>query len=329
MEIRLATYNLENLGIREGEDTPEVRARLPHHVRELRRMLRRLDADAVAFQEVLDPALLRELVAGLGYSHLAVGERASSPLLLGVASRHPLREARTVGGYADFHLVDPKAGLEIRIKGSFSRAALDVVWELPTGPVALLVVHWKSKIPSIIRSPDAGETGPCRRPVPAPEGAEPIAAGTDWLSFGQVGQGRLVTEMKRLAQATELRKIIDEKLSSDPQRLLAVVGDFNDGLDSEGVRIVRGDARACQEPGLAPYELVPAELLVPPGLRFSQVYQGREEMLDHVLLSQGLVAHLVETRIYNERLARAEEGPWPDLYNAGSDHAPLVATFRF
>jgi endonuclease/exonuclease/phosphatase family metal-dependent hydrolase len=310
LEIRLATFNLENLGIREDEDTPEARLRLPLHVDTLRGTLRRLDADAVALQEVLDPGLLSELLADLGYPYLVIGERASSPLLLAVASRYPLATPKRVAGSADFQLIDDKAGLEIRVRGAFSRPALELTWELPAGPMTLLVVHWKSKIPSFIRSGSA-------EPVPP------------WHSFGQVGDGRLVTEIKRLAQAVEIRRIVDQKLAEDPKRLLVVMGDFNDGIDSEGVRIVRGDARACETPALVPMELVPAELSIPPSQRFSHVYQGREEMLDHMLLSQALLPHLVEARLYNERLARAEEGPYPDLYNYGSDHAPLLARFRF
>ncbi|MDT8288067.1 MAG: endonuclease/exonuclease/phosphatase family protein, partial [Elusimicrobiales bacterium] len=87
MDLRLATFNLENLGLREGEDTPQARARLPRHLDALRDVLRELNADAVAFQECLQPALLDPLLEGLGYPYRAVSTTGTSELRVGVCSR--------------------------------------------------------------------------------------------------------------------------------------------------------------------------------------------------------------------------------------------------
>ncbi|MEW6488135.1 MAG: endonuclease/exonuclease/phosphatase family protein [Thermodesulfobacteriota bacterium] len=307
MELRLATFNLENLGTRPGEERRDDW--LIRHREALRGVLRRLDADAIAFQELLDPALLEPLLEGLGYPHRVVSARAESPLLTGVFSRYPLRDPRPVAGGARVALVDDKTGMAVRVEGPFSRPVLHVLWDAPGLAVALLVVHWKSKIPSFT---------PSRR-----------KEGEPWASLGDVGEARLLTEIKRLAQAVELRRAVDRVLADDPRARVAVLGDFNDFLESEALRIVRGDARACRSPGLWERELLPCELSIPPGLRFSQIYRGHPEMLDHILISRSLLPHFSGARVLNEFLRDAEEGPEPGLSaDPGSDHAPLVATFR-
>ncbi len=309
MDVTLATFNLENLGIRPGEESPEVLAWLGGHQAALRDTIRRLDADAVAFQEVVDPALLGPLLEGLDYPHVALGERGESLLRTGVFSRYPLGPARPVAAGTEVSLRDEKTGLEVTVRGPFSRPALQVEWEVPGLATTLLVVHWKSKIPSFT---------PSRRP-----------AGEPWASLGDAGEGRLVTEAKRLAQAVELRRAVDQLLARDPGARLAVLGDFNDVLEAEALRIVRGDAQACRSPGLLAQELLPCELSIPPEQRYSQVYRGRPEMLDHIFFSRALLPHFVGARVLNEFLRDAEEGPEPGrAADLGSDHAPLVATFR-
>ncbi len=308
MHLRLATYNLENLGVRADEDTPASRDRLPLHLDALRGVIRRLDADAVAFQELLDPALLEPLLHGMDYPHVAVGPRGSSELLCGVFSRHPLADAEPVAGDVDFAVTDPKSGLEMAVRGAFSRPALRVRWLAPGLPVTLFVVHWKSKIPS---------PTPSRRPGP----------GEPWASLADAAEGRLATEIKRLSQAVRLRAMVDRELAAAPRARVAVLGDFNDGLESEGVRIVAGDASACNSPSLRGAELVPAELSLPAELRFTQIYEGHREMLDHILLSPSLVPHWVETRAFNERL-RETALPTAGVPEPGSDHAPLLVTLR-
>jgi len=308
MEVRLATFNLENLGIRPEEASPRAQRWLEFHIESLRATIRHLDADALAFQELLDPELLPVVAEGMGYRHVVVGERASSPLLCGVVSRHPLSDARSVASGADISILDSKSGIEVTVRGAFSRGALQVQCDFPGLACALFVVHWKSKLPSFT---------PLRRPE-----------GEPWESFGDAGEGRLVTEAKRLAQAVQIRRLVDRALERDVEAKLAVLGDFNDLLESEGVRIVQGDARACSSPSLAARELCACELSIPEERRFTQIYRGRREMLDHILLSPGLVPHFTGAQIFNESLREASEGGEDDFQDPGSDHAPFVITLR-
>lgn len=307
MSLRLATFNLENLGIRPEEDSPDVRVHLERHLEALRETLIRMEADAVAFQELLEPALLEPLLQDLDYPYRVVGERGESPLCVGVFSRYPLQNPRMVVREFQCHLKDPDSGFEVQVQGPFSRGTLAVEWEAPDLPMTLLVVHWKSKLPS--------RYGPA-----PPEGSPP------WASLGDLGLGRLFAEVKRLSQAVGLRQWVDRFFQEHPDRHLVVLGDFNDELDSEVVGILQGDARTSRNPDLRRGELIPCERSVPESLRFTQIYRGRREMIDHVFLSRSLLPYFEGMWILNETL---EEGDWePDPFRPESDHAPIVVTFR-
>jgi len=309
MDVRLATFNLENLGIREGEDSPEACARLPDHIAALRRVLEALNADAVAFQECLQPELLDPLLEGLDYPHRVVSHTGDSPLRVGVCSRHPLGPALEVARGTETAALDPKTGLSIEVAGSFSRPVLRVPWQVPGLEVTLFVVHGKSKIPS---------------PTPA----RPDRRSGPWPSLGEVGVGRLITEVKRLAQAVELRREVDAALAADPDAAVAVLGDFNDVLESEAVRCVLGDAGAVYSPHLEGAELYPCELELPAERRFTQVYRGSPEMIDHLLVSRRLRGALTGVEILNGELRDAGALPPGEGQFVGSDHAPLLASFR-
>jgi len=101
------------------------------------------------------------------------------------------------------------------------------------------------------------------------------------------------------------------------------------------LRILRGDAPSAHAPGLSALELVPCELAIPADLRFTHIFRGRREMLDHVFLSKSLLQHFSGARVLNEDLKESDElppaeaGGWtPDPYTTGSDHAPFVITLR-
>ncbi|MDF1552742.1 MAG: endonuclease/exonuclease/phosphatase family protein [Deferrisomatales bacterium] len=309
MDIRLATFNLENLGIRDGEDSPEARTRLSGHLSALRRVLRDLDADAVAFQECLQPELLDPLLDGLGYPHRVVSSPGGSPLRVGVCSRQPLGPAQEVARATDTSVADPTSGFCLQISGAFSRPVLKVPWQLPGLEIVLFVVHGKSKIPT---------------PTPA----RPDPGAGPWPSLGEVSLGRLLTEVKRLAQAVELRRAVDAVLAADPETAVAVLGDFNDVLESEAVRCVLGDAGAVYSPHLESGGLYPCELELPAARRFTQVYRGRREMIDHLLVSRRLRQMLAGVEIHNAGLRDSGATAPGEGQFVGSDHAPLLAVFR-
>jgi predicted extracellular nuclease len=129
-----------------------------------------------------------------------------------------------------------------------------------------------------------------------------------------------------MAQAMGLRKIIDARLAQNPDELIAVAGDFNDVMDSEAVRMILGDAKAVRSQELYNLELWPCELMVEAETRYTMVYRGTRQMLDHIFVSRGLRERFKSAHINHKGMKPAKEGGWSDM-RPGSDHAPFTASF--
>jgi predicted extracellular nuclease len=111
---------------------------------------------------------------------------------------------------------------------------------------------------------------------------------------------------KRLEQAEDIAALVANLQASQPGRALAVVGDLNAFPFSDGhvdvVGIIRGSARLQGDPEpdsqLAPLvdhvepDLVDAAAFLPEGARYSFVFAGSLQQLDHALLSRAAAAHL-------------------------------------
>lgn len=308
MELTITTFNLENLGIRPGEDSAESRRRLPLHIETLKKVLSGLKADILCLQEVINPDLLRELVSGLGFNHAEISRPPKNPLCMAVFSKFPIKRAANVIGEANIAARDIDADFNASISVEFSRPAFELEIELPGGLLHFYAVHWKSKIPKPLSS-GAGQTWP-------------------WANFHEVAQGRLISEITRMAQSLSLRKLIDARFAKDPAALVAVAGDFNDAADSEAIRMITGDSRAVRSQELAFTELWSCESLIPPEKCYTMVYRGVPQMLDHIFVSQKMKNQFVEASIDHGGMKAARDGSWTDM-RPGSDHAPLSAVFRF
>ena len=149
-----------------------------------------------------------------------------------------------------------------------------------------------------------------------------------WESFGEAGQGRLLSEVTRLAQMLELRKVIDRQFADEPGVRLMVLGDFNDALEAESTRIVRGDSRAARNPLLGAQALYACESAISPQSRYTMIYRGEPQMIDHILVSPMMWADFKRAWIDNEGLKAVGDESWKDP-SPGSDHAPWAAVFEF
>ena len=134
--------------------------------------------------------------------------------------------------------------------------------------------------------------------------------------------------MKRAGQALETRLAVDRVLDSAPEAMIAVCGDFNAALDEVPVRIIHGTAEDTGNDALASRALVPVERSVNPGRRFTLLHHGRALMLDHILVSHGLLASYRTTEIHNEALGDERVGYAELSQGPASYHAPMVAQFH-
>lgn len=304
--VKLTTFNLENLGIRPGEDSPEARRRLPAHLETLGKVVAKLSSDILCVQEVIDADNLARVVEGLNFPYCEISRPPKNPLCVAVLSRYPILSAANVVETAHIDARDIDADFSASIEAHFSRPVFEVKVGIGQRTLTIYNVHWKSKIPTALSS-GAGQTWP-------------------WANFHEVAQGRLISEVTRMAQAMGLRKLIDARLAAEPDALVAVVGDFNDVLDSEAVRMIVGDSRAVRTSELAPLELWPCETELPSDKSYTMIYRGSRQMLDHVFVSKGLKDRFARAEVDHEGMKVTKENAWSDT-RPGSDHAPFSVYF--
>ena len=147
---------------------------------------------------------------------------------------------------------------------------------------------------------------------------------------------------KRLAQAEDLGILVQLRQLADPTENIVLVGDFNafevnDGLvDSMGVidgTPVPDNETAVSGDGLTPVN-PPLDNLFdtpPPAERYSFIFDGNAQNLDHVLVNQPLIAATTAQRIEHPRInadfpeTARNDGMTPVRL---SDHDPLVGFFQ-
>lgn len=105
--------------------------------------------------------------------------------------------------------------------------------------------------------------------------------GGDDPLFGRWQPPVRTSEVDRHQQAREVRDFVDELLAADPDAKVAVVGDINDFEFSETVDILVGAGETA---------LTDLPRTLPAGERYTYVYEGNSQVLDHILLSPGFVA---------------------------------------
>lgn len=130
--------------------------------------------------------------------------------------------------------------------------------------------------------------------------------GGDDPLFGRAQPPVRASEVQRVAQAAAVNAFVDSVLAVDPQANLIVLGDLNDFAFSPAVAALRGG--------------VLSNLLetLPVNERYTYVFEGNAQALDHVLASGALAARLTG---YDVVHVNAE-------FNAPvSDHDPSVARF--
>jgi endonuclease/exonuclease/phosphatase family metal-dependent hydrolase len=131
--------------------------------------------------------------------------------------------------------------------------------------------------------------------------------GGDDPLFGRFQPPVLNTEAQRRQQAQVERDFISALLSLDPQARVVALGDLNDFEFSPPLAILKGtDVTALVE-------------TLPPGERYTYVFDGNSQALDHTLVSPSLLGQVVA---YDVLHVNAE------YVQRESDHDPQVTRFR-
>jgi len=130
----------------------------------------------------------------------------------------------------------------------------------------------------------------------------------------------------RLDEAKVLRGIVDERFKANPNAKLIVLGDFNDVKDSDSTRAIIGrgkfklvDTRPAERNGDDAASPIPA--WEPRHVTWTHFY-GKEDTysrIDYILLSPGMARDWMKDETYIATIPN---------WGIGSDHRPIVATFK-
>ncbi|BAM00579.1 MULTISPECIES: endonuclease/exonuclease/phosphatase family protein [Caldilinea] len=134
-----------------------------------------------------------------------------------------------------------------------------------------------------------------------------------WKS--KVGDER-VNLPRRIRQAQAVADLAQAQLSVDSNATVIVLGDLNDYYGSEPVETVR----TATEP-----DLVHLSERLPPLSRYTYIYNGASQALDHVLVSPALAANVGEVTVLRLNADYASpQAPDADNIFHASDHDPLL-----
>ena len=321
--LRIATFNLENL-----DDRDRDQASLDTRIQVLRPQLQRLDADILCLQEInAQPEsghrrslrALDRLLEDTPYADYSravttndAGDNPRDVHNLVVLSRRPIRITRQ---YLNQLVPPPKYRPVSAVPAHgtlepvwWERPILFVTIELADGRLLQIInLHLRAPLPSFIEG----------------QKLEPFV----WKSVAGWAEGTFISEIKRTGQAFEARLVVDSVFDANPQALIAVLGDLNaDGRDAP-LKILRGEIEETGNPLLAGRMLAPVELNLPADRRFSVLHYGQRLMLDHILVSRGLLAGFRHAEIHNEVLTDELVAFFAGRRDADSYHAPVVAEF--
>lgn len=325
--FRIATYNLETLDDEiAGED---FAARLAG----LRPMLHAIDADILCLQEVdaqprnrspRTPRALKRLIETTAYANFYFacsepepGHGPTDKHNLVVLSRFPILQQRSLR----HALVPPPVhGLAIE--------AGTAIGKTPPGAVA-----WDRPIQhATVELPGGRKLELVNLHLRAPM-ANHIKGGTlapqIWRGTRQWAEGFYVSSLKRIGQALEARLLVESLFDAEAGALIAVAGDFNAESLEMPTRLLRADMVDTGNELLASRRLEPVEARLPAERRFSVRYGERKAMVDHLLVSSGLIERLAAVEVLNDSLEDEETAARLDQPAAASFHAPLVAAFKF
>jgi endonuclease/exonuclease/phosphatase family metal-dependent hydrolase len=308
----VATWNLENLFRPGGEYGPTTEEAYENKLAALAEVIRGIGPDVLAVQEVGSSEAIQDLVDRLpGDWHVALSQFLDRrEIRVGFVSRLPLDE---VDDAHDFPR--PLRPVQVDDSGTSlattNRGVLRVRVTSAGVPVDLVTCHLKSKL----------LTFPGDRFTPRDEGER--------ARFGAYAL------YQRAAEAVTVRSVADGLLDGrGDARPVVVLGDLNDEPAAGTTQILPGPPGSeigtdgFDRPDRGdPWRLWNLAPLVPEERRFTRIFRGRHELVDHILVSQALVRRVARADTIAQLPPSITEFPWQRRDAAGSDHRPLFAEF--
>ncbi|WP_146924985.1 DUF6359 domain-containing protein, partial [Alkalibacterium kapii] len=124
--------------------------------------------------------------------------------------------------------------------------------------------------------------------------------------FGQNQPPQMNSRNERIQLAQSVNTFVDEILADSPDENIVVLGDMNDFEFSEPLDVLKGDVLTNL------VDQVPIER------RYSYVYQGNSQVLDHILVSNNM-ADTADIDMINVN------SDYTEMHGRASDHDPVLA----
>ena len=285
--------------------------------------LQALGSDVVALQEILDLNALQELANRLGFHHFAAmpdGRQNRVAFLTRNAPALPSRQIDQWQLAQDIEVREFDSNGAIEVLPQFPRPAFQITIAHDGEEIDIVTAHLKSKL--LTFQGNFSTTN------------ETLRAHTAYFALE-----------RRAAEATSLREHVTGLLSTS--RKVVVLGDLNDGPEAATTQILygppgdqpRGPEDATQASGAFQradeeddQRLFNVTKLVPEDIRWTRRHDRQDELLDHILASEGLMPRANGLRrvptmsILNEDTPNLI-GPDPSVSGVIPDHAPVTATF--
>jgi len=314
MPITITTWNVQNF----TQSDQVYNAKLTF----LTDNLQALGSDVVALQEILDPNALQDLANGLGFHHIAAAPDGRMNRVAFLTRNAPV-ESEQIDQWRLPQGVDVRGfdnNGNIELLQQFSRPAFRITVAHNGGQIDIITAHLKSKLLTFGNNFSTSN--------------ETLRAHTAYFALE-----------RRAAEATSLRDYVTDRLHAN--RDVIVLGDLNDGPEAATTEILYGP------PGSQPlgpddathaagaFQRADAEdarrlfnvtKLLPENVRWSRRHNGQNELLDHILASQGLMLRVNGLRqvpivnILNDDTPGLI-GAHPTAGGIIPDHAPVTATF--
>ncbi len=314
----VGTWNVENLfrpGTQFGAaDDGTYEAKLAT----LAATITHMAPDVLGLQEVGDPAALADLVDLLdGDWHVELSKQFAPerPIRVGFLSRHPME---VVADVADFPAkFGPLQADDNKLKTTthMGRGALAIrVEPQPGQPLTVVSCHLKSKLLTF----------------PAPPGKSRFNPRDE----GERARYAAYALFRRGAESVTVRALADELMDGKGrERAVVVLGDLNDEPAAATTQILLGPPGSeIGTGGFNQPDNGDASRLwnlaerIPEAERFSRIFRGRGELIDHILVSHALVRSALEVHTIDQhKLPSVSEDPTNRRQARGSDHAPVVA----
>lgn len=280
--------------------------------------LDRMGVDIVGFQEVFDEQALQDAInqsEHLRGAHIRMVPRKGESPSVAIASRFPIISHEIIEGFPEIIDLDENTKLPTN---QFTRPILKVTVEVrPKLLLTFITAHLKSKRPMLDKE-------------------------DQHITLLERAEGEVKATIHRLAEALALRAVVVNELQNRRNPLI-LVGDLNDNDRAVSTRVISGEPPFRNMPDHVKRGIWDVLLYHVKEIQsrksyddfyYTHIHNGHHEALDHIMVSQELVAenpesigkvgyvrtfndHLIDETLSDEKVAE-----WH------SDHAQVVASIE-